>query len=64
MKFDQFFFACFQIWFFSVVHVFDAKTRFMQKVKLSLTKIIRPSRTLFGFVPIVRKKVQRRIHRN
>ena len=37
-----------------------AKTGFMQNAKVSLTQNIRPCRKLFGSVPIVQKKVEKR----
>ena len=37
-----------------------SKFGFMQNAKLLLTQSIRPCRTLFRFVPILRKKAQRR----
>ena len=42
----------------------SCKTGFIQNAKMSLTQSIRPCRTLFGFVPIGRKKVQKRTRRN
>ena len=41
-----------------------AKTVFMQNFKVSLTQNIRPCRKLFGSVPIVQKKVEKRTHWN
>ena len=38
----------------------SCKNWFMQNAKISLTQSIRPCRILFGFVPIVQKKVQKR----
>ena len=45
----------------SAIH---AKTVFMQNAKVSLTQNLRPCRKLFGSVPILRTKVQKRTHRN
>ena len=42
----------------------ELETGSMQTAKISLTQSIRPCRTLFKFVLIVRKKVQKRTHRN